>query len=106
MFISWLGWILGILLYGLGAAAAFYVLVWMPYKNNGQSFGKKQQKIKIMFVEDEEKWTLRPTQDGDLVQLLIRAIIGGIEATFIPILIAWYFITNDKKIILENNSHC
>ena len=74
-----------------------YVFLWMPYKNDGQTFGKKKQNIKIMFIEDEAKWTLRPVQEGDLVQLLIRAIVGGFEVSFIPVVIAWYFITNDKN---------
>jgi hypothetical protein len=95
----WLSWLLSIVFYFAGLAAWFYIYVWMPLKNDGQSFGKKQQNIKIMFVEDEAKWTLRPVnEEEDLVQLLIRAIIGGIEAGFlIPVLIPWYFITNDNN---------
>ncbi|NHJ41170.1 MAG: RDD family protein [Asgard group archaeon] len=96
--LTWLGYVLGFLFYGIGLAAAFFIFVWYPYKNDGQTIGKKRQKIKIMFIKDADKWTLRPVQEGDLVQLLIRAIIGGIEAAFIvPVVIAWYFITNDKN---------
>jgi uncharacterized RDD family membrane protein YckC len=96
--LSYLGWIFGILFYLLGFAAGFFVWVWYPYKNDGQSIGKKQQNIKIKFIKEEGKWTLRPVQEGDLVQLLIRAIIGAIEAAFlVPVVIAWYFITNDKN---------
>ncbi len=95
--LGFIGWLLGFLFYIVGLAAAIYIFIWMPYKNDGKTLGKKTQNIKIMFIEDEAKWTLRPVQEGDLVQLLIRAIIGGIEATFIPIVIAWYFITNDKN---------
>ncbi len=95
--LPWLGYVLGFLLYFVGIAAGLYVFLWMPYKNDGQTFGKKKQNIKIMFIEDEAKWTLRPVQEGDLVQLLIRAIVGGFEVSFIPVVIAWYFITNDKN---------
>ena len=95
--LPWLGYLLGIPLYLVGMAAGFYVFLWMPYKNDGKTFGKKKQNIKIMFIEDEAKWTLRPVQEGDLIQLFLRAFVGGIEATFIPVIIAWYFITNDKN---------
>jgi len=92
-----IGYLISIPLYLVGAVAGLYVFLWMPYKKDGQTFGKKKQNIKIMFIEDEAKWTLRPVQEGDLVQLFIRAFVGGIEATFIPVIIAWYFITNDKN---------
>ncbi|MBK5113468.1 MAG: RDD family protein [Candidatus Heimdallarchaeota archaeon] len=92
-----IGYLISIPLYLVGFAAGIYLFVWMPYKKDGQTFGKKKQNIKIMFIEDEAKWTLRPVKDGDLMQLVIRAIIGGIEATWIPVVIAWYFITNDKN---------
>jgi len=95
--LGFIGWLLGFLFYIVGLAAAIYIFIWMPYKNDGKTIGKKNQNIKIMFIEDEAKWTLRPVQEGDLVQLLIRAIVGGIEATWIPVVIAWYFITNDKN---------
>ena len=95
--LPWLGYVLGFLLYFVGIAEGLYVFLWMHYKNDGQTFGKKKQNIKIMFIEDEAKWTLRPVQEGDLVQLLIRAIVGGFEVSFIPVVIAWYFITNDKN---------
>ncbi len=95
IFITWLGVILGLLMTGIGIGAAFYILVWMPYKNNGQTIGKKMQNIKIMFIKDEAKWTLRPVEEGDMTQLLLRAIIGGIEAQIV--ILVWYFITNDKN---------
>jgi hypothetical protein len=98
IWIYWLGALLGWLFYIASIAAAFYIFVWMPYKQNGQTFGKKNRNIKIMLIEDEAKWTVRPVGDGDLVPLLIRAIIGGIEAAFlVPIVIPWYFITNDNN---------
>jgi uncharacterized RDD family membrane protein YckC len=95
--LGFIGWLLGSLFYLLGTAAAIYIFIWMPYKNDGKTLGKKKQNIKIMFIEDEAKWSLRPVQDGDLVQIVLRAIVGGIEATWIPVIIAWYFITNDKN---------
>jgi len=95
--LGFIGWLLGSLFYLLGTAAAIYIFIWMPYKNDGKTFGKKKQSIKIMFIEDEAKWSLRPVQDDDLIQIILRAIIGGIEATWIPVVIAWYFITNDKN---------
>ena len=95
--LGFIGWLLGSLFYLLGTAAAIYIFIWMPYKNDGKTFGKKKQNIKIMFIEDEAKWSLRPVQDGDLLQIVLRAIVGGIEATWIPVVIAWYFITNDKN---------
>jgi uncharacterized RDD family membrane protein YckC len=93
-----LSWILGPLFYIVGFAAGFFIFVWYPYKNDGMTIGKKRQNIKVMFIKDEAKWTLRPVQEGDLVQLLLRGIIGVLEAAFIvPVVIAWYFITNDKN---------
>jgi uncharacterized RDD family membrane protein YckC len=94
---GWLSWLLGVALYAIGIAAMFFISIWMPYKKDGQSIGKKNKNIKIMFIDDEAKWTLRPVQEGDLGPLFIRGIIGWLEATFIPIVIAWYFITNDKN---------
>lgn len=95
--ISWLGWILSLALYALGLAAMFYIFVWMPYKNDGQTIGKKMQKIKLMLIEDEAKWTLRPITEGDMSKVLVRALIGWIEAGIGFGLLAWYFITNNKN---------
>lgn len=91
------GIFLGILFYLVGFVAFFFIFIWYPYKNDGQSIGKKQQKIKIKFLKEEGKWILRSVQEGDMVQLLIRAIIGWFEVSIVPIVIAWYFITNDKN---------
>jgi len=95
--IPFVGILIGLVFYIIGLAAFFYVFVYMPYKQDGKTFGKKNKNIKIMFIDDEAKWTLRPVQEGDLGPLFIRAIVGGIEATWIPVIIAWYFITNDKN---------
>ena len=92
-----IAWLIGTPLTLIGVAAYIVLMVWMPYKKDGQSFGKKKQNIKIMIVDDEEKWTLRPVQEGDIGPIIVRALIGGIEVTFIPVVIAWYFITNDKN---------
>jgi len=92
-----IAWLIGTPLTLIGVAAYIVLMVWMPYKKDGQSFGKKKQNIKIMIVDDEEKWTLRSVQEGDIGPIIVRALIGGIEVTFIPVVIAWYFITNDKN---------
>lgn len=95
---SWLSWLLSLALYLLGLAAMFYIFVWMPYKSDGQTVGKKMQKIKLMLIEDEAKWTLRSITEGDLGKVIIRALIGWIEAgAIVPVVIAWYFITSDKN---------
>ena len=94
---GWLSWLLSLALYLLGFVAMFYIFVWMPYKNDGQTIGKKMQKIKLILIEDEAKWTLRPITEGDLSKVLVRALIGWIEAGVVFGLIAWYFITNDKN---------
>ncbi|MHA1156419.1 MAG: RDD family protein [Candidatus Heimdallarchaeota archaeon] len=94
---GWLSWLLSLALYLLGLAAMFYIFVWMPFKNDGQSYGKKMQKIKLMLIEDEAKWTLRSISEDDLSKVLVRALIGWIEAGIGFGLLAWYFITNDKN---------
>lgn len=94
---GWLSWLIGIALYLLGLAAMFYIFVWMPFKNDGQSYGKKMQKIKLMLIEDEAKWTLRSISEDDLSKVLVRAFIGWIEAGIGFGLLAWYFITNNKN---------
>ncbi|NHJ32107.1 MAG: RDD family protein [Asgard group archaeon] len=94
---GWLSWLLGLVLYAVGIAAMFFISIWMPYKKDGQSIGKKNQNIKIMFIDDEAKWTLRPVGEGDLGNCAIRGIIGWIEAGIVFGLLAWYFITNDKN---------
>jgi uncharacterized RDD family membrane protein YckC len=95
--IPFIGILIGLVFYIVGLAAFFYVFVYMPYKQDGKTFGKKNKNIKLMFIDDEAKWTLRPVQEGDLGQLFIRAIVGAIEATWIPVIIAWYFITQHDK---------
>ena len=95
--ISWLGWLLSLAVYALGLAAMFYIFVWMPYKNDGQTLGKKMQKIKLMLIEDEAKWTLRPIAEGDMTKVLVRVLIGWIEAGIGFGLLAWYFITNNNN---------
>lgn len=100
--VSWglieiLFWFLGSLLEVLCLAAFAFLKIYMPYKKDGQSFGKKNQKIKIMIVEDEEKWILRDVQEGDIGPIIIRAIVGWIEVAIVPVVIAWYFITNDNN---------
>ncbi len=94
---GWLSYLLSFVLYVLGFVAMFYIFVWMPYKNDGQTIGKKMQKIKLMLIEDEAKWTLRSITEGDFSKVFIRALIGWIEAGFAFGLIAWYFITNDNN---------
>lgn len=94
---SWLSWLLGLLMYAVGIAAMFFISIWMPYKNDGQSIGKKNQNIKIMFIDDEAKWTLRPVGEDDLGKVAIRGLIGWIEASIAFGLLAWYLITNDKN---------
>ena len=97
LFSNWLSWLLGVFLYVAGLAAMFYIFVWMPFKNDGQTIGKKMQKIKLMLIEDEAKWTLRPIGEEDLTKVLVRALIGWIEAGIAFGLICWFFITNDKN---------
>lgn len=94
---GWLSWILGLLLYFVGIAAMFFISIWMPYKKDGQSIGKKNQNIKIMFIDDEAKWTIRPVGEDDLGKLVIRGLLGWIEAGVVFGVLAWYFITNDKN---------
>ena len=94
---GWLSWLLGMAFYLFGLAAMFYIFVWMPFKKDGQTFGKKMQKIKLMLIVDEEKWTLAPVGEEDLTKVLVRALIGWIEASIAFGLLAWYFITNDKN---------
>ena len=69
----------------------------MPYKNDGKSIGKKNQNIKIMLIEDEAKWTLRPVGEEDLGKMVVRGVLGWIEASIAFGLLAWYLITNDKN---------
>ncbi|MHA1125171.1 MAG: RDD family protein [Candidatus Heimdallarchaeota archaeon] len=90
-------WLFGLVLGLAGIAAFIFLMIYMPYKKDGQSFGKKKQNIKIMVVEDKEKWTIRPVQEGDLLPIILRAIVGWFEVLIIPVVIAWYFITNDKN---------
>lgn len=90
-------WLITVVLYFAGVIAAIYVFIWMPYKKDGQTFGKKKQNIKVMVVEDEAKWKLRAIQEGDLTVCIIRGIIGSIEATVIPVLLPWLMITNDNN---------
>ena len=90
-------WLVGLVLGLAGIAAFIFLQIYMPYKKDGQSFGKKKQNIKIMIIEDEEKWTLRDVQEGDLTPIILRAILGWFEVAIIPVVIAWYFITNDNN---------
>lgn len=90
-------WLIGIVLELACVAAFIFLFIYMPYKKDGQSFGKKNQQIKIMMIEDEKKWTLRPIQEGDIGPIIIRAIVGWIEVFIVPVVIAWYFITNDPN---------
>ncbi|HUU79240.1 MAG TPA: RDD family protein [candidate division Zixibacteria bacterium] len=94
---GWLSWLLGMLIYVAGLAAMFYIFIWMPFKKDGQTIGKKMQNIKIMIVADPEKWTLQPVGEEDLTAMILRGIIGWIEASIVFGLLAWYFITNDKN---------
>ena len=94
---GWLSWLLGLLLYVAGLAAMFYIFIWMPFKKDGQTIGKKMQNIKIMIVADAEKWTIRPVGEEDLTAMILRGVIGWIEASIVFGLLAWYFITNDKN---------
>ena len=94
---SWLSWLLGMLLYVAGLAAMFYIFIWMPFKKDGQTIGKKMQNIKIMVIADAEKWTVRPVGEEDLTTMILRGVIGWIEASIVFGLLAWYFITNDKN---------
>ncbi|MHA1186427.1 MAG: RDD family protein [Candidatus Heimdallarchaeota archaeon] len=100
--VSWglieiLFWFLGSILELVALAAFVFLKIYMPYKKDGQSFGKKKQNIKIMIIEDEEKWTLRDVQEGDIGPIIVRAILGWFEVVIIPVVIAWYFITNDNN---------
>ncbi|MHA1245317.1 MAG: RDD family protein [Candidatus Heimdallarchaeota archaeon] len=100
--VSWglieiLFWFLGSILELVALAAFVFLKIYMPYKKDGQSFGKKKQNIKIMIIEDEEKWTLRDVQEDDIGPIIVRAILGWFEVAIIPVVIAWYFITNDNN---------
>ena len=92
-----LSWLISVLLYVVGLAAMFYIFIWMPFKKDGQTFGKKMQNIKIMIIDNPDKWTVRPVGEDDLTTILLRGIVGWIEAGVVFGLIAWYFITNDKN---------
>jgi uncharacterized RDD family membrane protein YckC len=100
--VSWglleiLFWILGSVLELIALAAFAFLKVYMPFKKDGQSIGKKNQKIKIMIIEDEEKWILRDIGEDDLMPIILRAIVGYLEVVIVPVIIAWYFITNDNN---------
>ncbi|MHA1442666.1 MAG: RDD family protein, partial [Candidatus Heimdallarchaeota archaeon] len=100
--VSWglieiLFWFLGSILELVAIAAFVFLKIYMPFKKDGQSFGKKKQNIKIMIIEDEEKWTLRDVQEDDIGPIIVRAILGWFEVAIIPVVIAWYFITNDNN---------
>lgn len=97
LFSNWLSWLLGMVLYVVGIAVMFYIFIWMPFKKDGQTIGKKMQNIKIMIIADPDKWTLRPVGEEDLTAMILRGIIGWIEASIVFGLLAWYFITNDKN---------
>ena len=94
---SWLGTLFGVLIYIAGLVAMFYIFIWMPFKKDGQTIGKKMQNIKMMVIADPEKWTLRPVGEEDLTTMIIRGLVGWIEASIVFGLLAWYFITNDKN---------
>ena len=53
-------WLVGLVLGLAGIAAFIFLKIYMPYKKDGQSFGKKKQNIKIMIIEDEGKTITLP----------------------------------------------
>ncbi|NHK30438.1 MAG: RDD family protein [Asgard group archaeon] len=84
-----------------------FIFVWMPYKNSGQSIGKKRKVIKIMIIEDDETMTLRNVTKGDLLRMFYRAIIMFYEASMFFGVIPWYLISHDlnRRIFADIIAH-
>ncbi|NHK30439.1 MAG: RDD family protein [Asgard group archaeon] len=59
----------------LSVLAALFYFVWWPLNKNGQTFGKKMQKTKVVIVEDPEKGKVRDVAKGDLLPLFLRWIL-------------------------------
>ncbi len=84
-----------------------FIFVWIPYKNSGQSFGRKRKNIKIMIIENEETMSLRNVAKGDFLRMFYRAIIVFYESSFLLGIIPWYLVNNEtnKQILADIITH-
>ncbi|MBD3189499.1 MAG: hypothetical protein GF308_02595 [Candidatus Heimdallarchaeota archaeon] len=90
--------IAGVLVQVLGLLVIFGLNAVAPSKNHGQSISKKRQNIAIMVIDDPEKWTLRMVGEEDLGRLLLRTLVGWIEAFIIfPGLIPFLLISSNNN---------
>lgn len=97
--INWLAVLNGFLwfLFSIaGIAAVLYYYIMWPAKHEGQTFGKKFQKIKIMVVEDLQKGKIRPVTPEDKMIMAKRYLFGIVDGLFGG-LVGLYFISNDPN---------
>ncbi|MBD3189324.1 MAG: hypothetical protein GF308_01705 [Candidatus Heimdallarchaeota archaeon] len=75
--------------------AIYYVIFW-PIRHEGQTIGKRMQKIRIMVVEDLEKGKIRRMEKGDLGVILMRLIFSVVDGLFFG-LVGLYLMNNDPN---------
>ncbi|MBD3192373.1 MAG: hypothetical protein GF308_17170 [Candidatus Heimdallarchaeota archaeon] len=77
------------------AAALYYYILW-PANHEGQTFGKKFQKTKIMVVEDLQKGKIRPVTPDDKMIMAKRFLFGIVDG-LLGGLVGLYFINDDPN---------
>ena len=73
--VAWMGLVATLLYLFMSLLGIVFVLgyfVWWPTRHEGQTFGKKFQKIQVAIIEDEAKGKIRVMDKQDLVPALIR----------------------------------
>lgn len=87
--------------------AWFFIFVWMPYKNSGQSFGKKRKNIRIMIIDNYDSMSLRNVVKGDFLRMFYRTIIMFYESSILLGVIPWYLFNQDtnKQIFADLIAH-
>jgi len=75
--------------------AIYYVIAW-PVRHEGQSIGKKFQKIRLMVVEDLETGKIRTMTKGDIGTNLLRLVFSIVDALVFG-LVGLYIMNNDPN---------
>ena len=70
--------------------------VWWPTRHEGQTFGKKFQKIQVAIIEDEAKGKIRVMDKQDLVPALIRWLLMIVDGIAFG-LVGYFFITQSPN---------